>query len=354
VRAPNWIGDQILAYPFFHYLRQIYPSAKIVVACVPWVQAVQFRNLVDEVYHLPVPMTHTFLAKWDVLEKGARALKAAGPWDLGISLPNSFYSAYFLFRAGAKVRRGYNMDGRGILLTQPVHWEKKNIRHRADAYVRLLPEDQIPQRPVTQFWGVPPPDDLDPAIPGVLDHFDAEKAWPQSEAVEPPVGPYWVLAPGSTAETRRWPMDRFLSFAREVAKDTGWTGVIIGGPGESEVAAKMVDEPGIKLLDWTARGTVASYWKVFRNARFSLCNDSGLAHVASLCGSPVQIVWGGGNPNRTEPIGPGKVQVSFNPVDCWPCEQNLCSQPPGKKLDCLKGISPNAVWNEIKTGFRPQ
>jgi heptosyltransferase-2 len=353
VRSPNWIGDQILAYPFFHYLREMYPSAHIAVACVPWVQAVQFRNLVDEVLVLPRPLKNTFFSKWDAVGNGAKMLRELGPWDLGICLPNSFSTAWLLFRAKVKVRRGYSADSRRFLLTEALPWETKPIRHRADAYMGLLPPSEKDRVPALEFWGVPSANDLDPSIPGVVKEFDAAKAWPDADPIEPLNEPYWILAPGTTAESRRWSTGAFAAFARKVAEEKKWTGIIIGGAAETKVAARLAEEPGLHLLDWTGKGTPSSYWKVFKNSKFSLCNDSGLAHVASLCGSPVQIAWGGGNPARTEPIGPGKVQVTFNPVECWPCEQNSCTQIPTRKLECLRGVTPEAVWNEVKSGIRP-
>lgn len=354
VRAPNWIGDQILAYPFFHFLRQAYPHAHIAVACVPWVQAVQFKNLVNEVLILSKPKEATFLAKWEALLESAKNAKRSEPWDLGIALPNSFSSAGFLFQAGVKKRRGYATDGRSLLLHEKVFWNRKVLSHRAQAYVDLLPQEARPERPVSEFWGVEPSDELDPPIPGVLDSFDARAAWPDTETFEPPTVPYWVLAPGSTAESRRWPIEKFAQVARLIYEEKKWIGVIVGGPSETPLAARLSEYPELKLLDWTAKGQVTSLWKLFQNAKFSLCNDSGLAHVAALCGSPVQIVWGAGNPQRTEPIGPGKVRILFNPVGCWPCEMNQCIQPAGKKLECLTGIDPVMVWEGIKTGIRPE
>jgi hypothetical protein len=38
-----------MAYPFFHFLRKRYPKDRIVSVCVPWVQDLQFKNLVDDV-----------------------------------------------------------------------------------------------------------------------------------------------------------------------------------------------------------------------------------------------------------------------------------------------------------------
>ena len=352
VRAPNWIGDHVLAYPFFHYLRKTYPSARIAVACVPWVQAVQFRNLVDEVFVLPQPLESDFFSKWRVLEEGARILKDAGPWDIGVSLPNSFSAAWLLYRSKVKRRRGYSLDGRGFLLNDAVQWPKNGVEHRSEAYARLIPQKSKKSKTekfiVKDFWGVPADNELDPGTPGVLNSFDAEKAWPQSESLTPPHEPYWVLAPGSTAESRRWPAESFLRLARIIAEEKGWKGIIVGGGAESLIAEELAADKRLGLMNWTARGTVASYWKVFRNAKMTLSNDSGLAHVASLCGSRVQMIWGAGNPKRTKPMGPGLVEMALNPVDCWPCERNQCTQVEGKKLECLRGLNPDAVWTSVK------
>lgn len=358
VRAPNWIGDQIIAYPFFHFLRRAYPQARIVSACVPWVESVQFRNLVNGVIVLPKPAgsreeANSLLARFKLLERGAKLLSDAGPWDLAISLPNSFSSAWHLFRSDAKVRIGYAVDGRGLLLNRPRNWAKHRDAHRASAYLQLLPDFARPALLVEEFWGVPADNELDDPIPGVIPGFDAAAAWPTSTAIEPPGEPYWVLAPGSVAESRRWPWERFAELALLIYADTKMKGVIVGGVKEAGIAQRIRDEVGNTLLDYTARGSVPDLWKIFKNARFAVTNDSGLAHVAALCGAPVQVVWGAGNPAHTRPLGRGKVRTIFNPVDCWPCESNHCSQELGKKLQCLAGISADVVWKEIRDGLWP-
>ncbi len=305
----------------------------------------------DDVFVLPASTDKSLLSKAQALEKGARELRRLGPWDLGIALPNSFSSGWLLARAGVKKRRGYQTDGRSFLLNQGQVWGRA-LLHRADAYLKLLPEAVLPFRSSTDFWGIPAANELDPSIPGVVESFDAENEWPDADPVTPPSGPFWVLAPGATAESRRWPIEFFRELARRVVQGTGWPGIIVGGLAEVGLGIELTRDSSLKLLDWTAKGSVGSYWKVFRQARFSVCNESGIAHVASLCGSPVQIVCGAANPQRTAPLGPGKVQIAFNPVDCWPCERNTCGQVASRKLDCLKGIQPEAIWNDIKNGIR--
>ena len=63
VRSPNWIGDQVLAYPFFYWLRRTYPHARITAACVSWVKSVQFMDCVDEVLVLPRAKGKGFLSR---------------------------------------------------------------------------------------------------------------------------------------------------------------------------------------------------------------------------------------------------------------------------------------------------
>jgi heptosyltransferase-2 len=357
VRAPNWIGDQILAYPFFYFLRRAYPKARISVACVSWVESVQFRDLINEVFVLSKATTTKLGDRFEAIEEGAKRLKKAGPWDLAITLPNSLSSAWGLFRSGASRRRGYAADGRGFLLNESIRMPDESDRslivHRAQAYLDLLPADARPALAARDFWGKPAENDLDPAIPGVVDRFYPEKSWPGVELVDPPEGPYWVLAPGSNAESRRWPAENFAQFARLVADQKGWTGVVVGGPSEAVIAEELCEDRSLKLIDRTARGPVSGLSKIFSGAKFSLCNDSGLAHVAAICGSPVQVVWGAGDPQRTRPIGPNKIRILFSPIECWPCERNTCSLQPGRQFECLRSIGVETLWKEITDALKP-
>lgn len=357
VRAPNWIGDQILAYPFFHYLRESFVGARIGVACVPWVEPVQFRNLVDEMIVLPVPSRQeSWLDRVRTIEQGACKLREKGSWDIGICLPNSFSSAWLFFRAGVHLRRGYRSEGRGFLLTDGVARPAQDHRHRAQEYLDLLPNfPNAPERRRAQdFWQAPQENETHSALPGIVPRFDADKAWPTVQPIQPPPCDFWVLAPGSMAESRRWMERNFQELAARIARETGWQGVIVGGAADAEIAARLCENPELKLLDYTAKGPVSALWRLFSEAQFTVANDSGLAHIASLCGSSVYVVWGGGDPKKTAPIGPGRVQIELNPISCWPCERNLCALPENRKVECLRGIAPETVWDGIKSGVRLQ
>lgn len=352
VRAPNWIGDQILAFPFYHYLRKAYPQAHITSICVEWARDCQFRDLVNEVHVLPRDVAHGAWGKFNYLESVAAPLRARPPWDLAISLPNSFSAAYLLYRSGARRRRGYRYEGRGFLLNDGLAWDPSPSRHRAQAYVDLLPPEARPEREVLEFWGIPPENELDQTIPGEMETFDPVRSWQATSPLQPPEGEYWVLAPGATAESRRWSLLSFLELGKKIHAETGLKGVIVGSAKEAPLASELCASAKGCFKDLTAQGPVSGLWKVFRHSKFTVTNESGLAHVAALCGAFVQIICGAADPRRTQPLGPGKIQIAVNPVDCWPCERNICSQPTESKLQCLKGISVDTVWGEIRRGIR--
>jgi len=304
------------------------------------VSALQFREQVSRVFVLKPPADHLGpLGRVShLLAEGKRLRQDHGVFDAAYALPNSLSAAVLLWGAGARQRIGYATEGRSLFLTNRRNWKKLGSGvHRAQAYVKLLGE---------------PPVSPDPPKSEPVARFDAEREWPEAKPIAPPTGNYWVLAPGATADSRRWDAASFLALARKITQTLGARGVIVGGPKEAPLSDRLREDRELGLLDYTARGSVADLWSLFRGAKLTVSNESGLAHVASLLGSPVQIVCGAADPRRTRPVGPGSVQVAFNPVDCWPCEKNHCSRPPGEEYLCLRGITPERVWEDIERGFR--
>ena len=330
VRAPNWIGDQVMAYPFFVELRKRFPGAWIAVVCTEWVKDIQFKGLVDEVFVLPKRRGDSFFRSARNIFRFSKKIKAKGPWDFGIALPNSFGSALLFYLVGVIARRGYDTDARGFLLTEKLVWNPSHEIHRAQAYLNLLTGNPHAEIEV--------PD------------FDPIRSWPDIEPIDPPKTPYFVVAPGATADSRRWSVEQFAAFIELVTTKYNFKAVIVGGNAEKEIATQLFRK-GVQIEDYTGRGWVSAHWKLFRNAKFTLCNESGLAHVAALCGSKVQIVCGAADPRRTRPIGPGKVQVKFNPIECWPCEKNVCRFQGEQKNQCLKGISAEDILREVSIGL---
>jgi heptosyltransferase-2 len=341
VRAPNWIGDQVMAYPFFRELRKQFPQAWITVVCTPWVADVQFKGFVDEVIVIPKKKGEGVFFKLLTLLRLSRQVRSKGPWDFAISLPNSFGAALFLWLVRARVRRGYQTDLRGLLLNQKIGWDDSPDIHRADAYLRLLPHPSATDG--LEYWNRSNELSFDGLV-----HWSRDGV--PSQWIDPPSEEYFVVAPGATAESRRWSTQQFAELIHSIQSTRGWSAVVVGGPAEKRLAHE-IQSCGVAVIDLTARGSVADLWRLLARAKLAVTNESGLAHVASLCGIPVHIICGAADPKRTRPIGPGPVRVTFNPVDCWPCERNLCPLEGSRHNQCLKGIKSLQVVKEIESGF---
>ncbi len=334
VRAPNWIGDQVMAYPFFYALRERFPKAWIGVVSMPWVKDLQFRSLVNETLVITQRKKGSILSSFQWMRQNAANIRARGPWDLGVLLPNSFGSAA-LFRLGGVGRvRGYATDARSFLLHESVAWDPDPNLHRADAYCHLLPGTSR-----AKF------------LEEIVTSFDASRDWGAFDPIPPPREKYFVVAPGATADSRRYSLASFIDLSKLMTSRTGWKSVWVGGTAELQFVARLEKELGATMVNQIAVGPVPVLSSIFKNAELSFTNESGLAHVAALCGSKVQIICGAANPSRTLPIGPGRVSLTTNPVPCWPCERNICSNSGSAYLACLKGISFDAVANQAQEGL---
>ena len=105
VRAPNWIGDVVLSLAAVRDLRRNFPAARLEVLARPWVGGLYAAvSEVDAVVE-----SRGTLADADAIR---------GRHDLGLLLPNSFASAFTLWREGVPQRWGYATDARGPLLTR--------------------------------------------------------------------------------------------------------------------------------------------------------------------------------------------------------------------------------------------
>ena len=134
IRAPNWLGDAVMALPAMGGLRAAFGGAHIAVAAIP-----SIAPLFDE----------ETSARQDsvIVLADARAEIAAltaGGFDTIVLLPNSFRSAWSARRASIPERWGYSAGFRRWLLTRAVSRPRGRV-HQSTYY--LQPGDSTGSRP---------------------------------------------------------------------------------------------------------------------------------------------------------------------------------------------------------------
>ena len=313
VRAPNWLGDTILSLPALRDVRRNFRDARLEVLARPSVADVY--RAVAEVD--AVRETSTF---------GADVAALQGAFDLGVLFPNSFGSAWQLYRAGVRERFGYATQGRGPLLTRrcPVPAE---VRGESEVYY---------YRAMLAGVGltVTAAPDVSLRVPAAWSEAAARLLGEAREASG------WLgINPGAAFGTaKRWIPERYAAVADRLAKRTGLRPVIVGGPGERAVALRLaaaMQTPALVLCGRTSLGELVG---VIAQLRLLLTNDSGPMHIAAAVGTKIVAVVGPTDWRETHPFTSRAVVVR-EPVPCAPCKLRECP------IDhrCMTGVTVERV-----------
>ncbi len=324
VRAPNWVGDSIMALPAMNTLRQNFPEAEIWVAAQAWVKDL---FLMSKMFAgvLPLPK-HTSLKTARDSAKSLRALH----FDLGILFTNSFASAFVFLLAKVPQRWGYRKEGRGLLLTKgiPVPLEK-NRGHQIRYYLDLLYSLGLKEFPGEFTLNIDPQEKARAA------------EWLKSRNIQEGK-PLIILNPGAYyGSAKRWPPDRYAKLASLFQQKNHAQVLIVGSADEAPLAetiSSLMKAPPHILTGKTSLSELAA---ILSLADLFITNDSGPMHLANVLKIPMVALFGPTEPSRTGPFQP-PAKVIHKGAPCWPCSYREC--PFDHR--CMSNISPEEVFQE--------
>jgi heptosyltransferase-2 len=327
VRAPNWLGDAVLALPAMAAIRRHFPEAHLTIAA-PAGFADVFREEIaakpDAILALPSN------------PRGIRDVLAAGKFELGILFPNSFRSARLFKQAGIGERWGYRRAFRGPWLTrQSVRPKINGVQHQADYYRNLV-----------RGFGIPV-DDSAPAIsltPATrkrgADVLQRHKVDPERRLV--------ILAPGAAyGQAKQWPPARVAEVAARLIRDRGAMCVMVGASHDRDAARAVESSIGTAsagLIDLTGQTSLPELMGVIAVADAVIANDSGAMHLAAALGRPVTAIFGPTDERATRPVGAaGQENVLTAQVFCRPCHLRDCP------IDhrCMKRVTADMVFAAV-------
>ena len=239
VRGPNWIGDQVMALPFYRALRASYPTAHLTLLCPPSVASVPLDTSFDDTIRIERALRRTVRGVWLL----SRQL-AARTFDLSISLPASVGSALPFFLAGIPNRVGFDSDGSGVLLTESLRWPRPDRisarEHKSRLYLDLL---SFLRGRLVNFLPLPP----------------VEPFSNREDQI--------IIAPGASISLRVWPyFEKMMLALREAYPETrlvvvgseaekGWHPVLSANKGE-----KLIDRIGTTTLEQLRIFVLAVGW----------------------------------------------------------------------------------------------
>jgi heptosyltransferase-2 len=327
IRAPNWLGDAVMALPAMSAVRQAHPQSIIAVAAIPAVAPLfleQTSAAVNEVITLEPDRE--------------RDLLRAGGFDAVLLLPNSFRSAWSARRAGIPQRWGYAAGLRSALLTRAVRRTRDRV-HQSTYYSNLVHGLDMP------VGGTPP-------RVRVTARTASRAATLLDDAGVAAGATIVGLAPGAAyGYAKRWPPARVAELIARLARERGAVCVLGGAAGDRESGREIESAlpSGIRVVNLIGRTDLRVFAGILARCRAFVSNDSGAMHLAAALGVPVTAIFGPTDERVTAPLGDH--DVLLHPVFCRPCMLRECP------IDhrCMKGVSVDSVFQAVSRhlGSRP-
>lgn len=111
-----------------------------------------------------------------------------------------------------------------------------------------------------------------------------------------------VVHPGAAYGVRRWPADRYAAVARELSR-SGREVLVTGGPSEVPLAAEVAGRAGLPDTSVLAGSLpLADLADLLRRASLLVVGDTGVAHLATACGTRSVRLFGPEPPSRWGPL----------------------------------------------------
>jgi heptosyltransferase-2 len=317
VRAPNWLGDAVMALPALAAVRRAFEGRTIVLAA---------SAAVAPIFEERTSARPDEIITVDDKREAAQLRDARA--DAILLLRNSFGSAWTARRSGIPERWGYRADWRGILLTRGVARPRKTV-HQVQYYIELV-----------RGLGIEPPAaGALPRIEALPSTVEKAAALLAASGVAPDerlVG----FAPGAAyGNAKRWPPARVA----EVIAGLDATAVLIGAGADRETGRAIESSlpPGARVVNLIGRTTVRQLVGVVSRCAAFVSNDSGAMHIAAALGVPLTAIFGPTDERVTAPAGAADVIV--RKVFCRPCMLRECP------IDhrCMKRIDVDAVLQSV-------
>jgi len=325
VVSPNWLGDAVMALPAIADLRRAFPEARLAVAA---------RASVAAMFDLAAGIDQVITLEWN--DSDVRRLREAG-CDTAVLLPNSFASAWLVWRARVMQRWGYAGELRSWLLTRAVRKPTESL-HQGAYYQALVRALGVSNGPMEAVLTAREADVAEARTLLTAGGWDGRRR-------------LVAVAPGAAYGTaKQWLPEHFIALVGELVGTDGATCVLVGGKGSDAATTAQVREaqpPHVRdhVIDVAGATSLHLLAGVLSLADACVSNDSGAMHVAAALGVPVVAIFGPTNEHETAPLARASrpARVLTQAVECRPCMLRECP------IDhrCMARVQPRDVRQAV-------
>lgn len=153
-----------------------------------------------------------------------------------------------------------------------------------------------------------------------------------------------LLNPAGAFETRNWPLDYYILFCRLWLKQFPATQFVVMGINTVyEKAKHLKNELKENLIDITNKTSAVEAFAIMQKISFALTEDSGLMHVAWVCGIPTLALFGSTRSDWSKPLGNYSMLLSSDDLECGNCMLESCKYG---DVHCLTRYTPGFVFDK--------
>jgi ADP-heptose:LPS heptosyltransferase/GT2 family glycosyltransferase len=339
------IGDCIIAFPAVRRLKGLFPDARIAVLTSRASRPVWgLEASVDETIEFDFFHARSGLGELERSDEDWRELRqllTREKFDLAVDLRKHTETRPALQHTGARYLAGFDFRNQFPWLDIALEWTGDQIyarkrQHNADDLVNLV--DAIGAACERDRGVIAARPSGMPAL--------ALKAL---RRMTPSTGPLVCVHPTVGNDARQWPIEYFVAVIDRLVDADGARVVLIGAPGDEEVAATILARVRRKkaITSLVGKLPLAELPALLAEVSLFLGNNSGPKHIAAGLGVPTVGIHSGTEDVREwGPVGPSAIAVARDMV-CSPCYLAHAADCP-RGLACLRELEPARVYDACK------
>jgi lipopolysaccharide heptosyltransferase II len=326
------IGDLILASKAIRSVRNGYPSAEIHLLTNADASLIaQYLGYLDKIWTFEVrKLRNNMLHIFKMLRTTLEIRKKNYDMSINLYQVSSRMGAHkmaLLFKMiGSKVNIGQEYKGLKFCLTDKLPESQFKEKHFVEAMNDIaLSAGGLPdEKGIEARWNP-----------------ECEKKWERffGQLISGSSDQIIGINPGGDRGNRRWCPNNYALVADGLIKRLNAKIVILGGPGEEEIAATIQNKMGNESVSLAGRIALDELPYVISLLDILITNDSGPMHIGAAVKTPLVAVYGPENHELVGPFtAPDLIKIVSKDTNCKPCNKDHCEE-----TICLDLISPQEV-----------
>lgn len=282
------VGDMLCAIPALRALRHRLPASTLMLVSLPWAHQLlpRYATLVDRILPFPghpeLPEQAADLHVFDSFSAYVRKLGA----DLAIQLHGSGEVSNRIVECfGAKRMLAFTRTAAECESAAYVRWPE--LGHEVRRCLRLVSALGVSATDETLEFPLLHSDGMELAGTGLPARLKG--------------GAYVCIHAGARSAGRRWPATCFAAVADALAA-AGFTIVLTGSGDEWPLAEQVRRQMRYPALNAALPCSLGALAVLLRDARLTVCNDTGVSHLAAALRIPSVVIFSGSDPERWAPL----------------------------------------------------